>query len=151
MNSIKSVLILGIFGIAFSEKFTKYNMLKETVILNDHPKEGVLVAGHFVSDSIFCILECNKHQNCESVSYNNANNCTLYNDLISLIHTTKNTYSTIYSKNKLPICNKLNYNEDNKCYPKKNDGITCSSSEQCKDRKNFDCINSVCQCIDTSK
>ena len=148
MNLVEAIFIIGILGIVCGEKFSQFVSLKDTAILNNQSKEGVLVDKHFVSDRLFCILECNKHKECESVSYDNENSCTLYNDLISLFHLTKNSECVFYSKNKLPFCNRLSYHDvtDNVCLPKKTNGLDCSSSEQCKDIANFDCTNSFCQC-----
>lgn len=153
MILIRAIPIFVLFAISYGESFSKFEVIKDTEILDNHPIEGVLVEKHYSSSSIFCILECNRSPNCAIVSFDNANRCTLYNDLISLVHTTKNFGSTIYSKMKLPFCNRLSYHvqQDNICPPKKPDGQACSSSIECMDWDNFDCYNNICQCFDTSK
>ena len=140
------------FEFILCKKFSKYSKMGGTGIEYEKRAIGEFVKRHYSSDTIFCMLECEKYSACELVTYDTESSCTLYNEDITLVHTTKLTNSTIYSKKVMEMCKKNFYYDknDHACYAKKlGSGIeACDTSVECREDKNLTCTEKkVCECL----
>ena len=96
-----------------------------------------------------CLVQCNMNMNCLMATLDmKLNNCTLFNNQITLIHTVNKTDIVLLSKKYLSVCIDDYYPDyvNSVCKLKKLNGIACSSSEECQERLGLECVNVQCQC-----
>ena len=107
---------------------------------------------------IKCGSKCNLNPSCGLCSLNvSTNMCTLFDNLTTLLDLTPvdNSLSpvTILSKTKLLTCLPDYYYdvENVVCFLKKLFGESCLNPDQCFATKGLNCINSTCNCTNSTK
>ena len=150
MNIFKLLIISFLNAYLASCQFVKYITEKNLGIKDKFIASNMLGQQHTVSSDFVCLIECNKNPACRLATLNKDNECALFNDQISLVHTENSTKTTIYSKKKMEMCIEgKKYDEVNHvCYPMKYHGESCAAMIECV-QETVICSNKWCTCLDT--
>ena len=100
-----------------------------------------------------CMLACNNEPNCNLLTVDGTNHCTLFNNQTTLIHMASAIDIKLYSKVELKMCFDGFYADltASVCRAQKTFSIDCLSSNECLNLLGLQCFNSTCQCPLDSK
>lgn len=148
MIFLKIIIISYFKTYLLRAEFVKYVSEKNLGIKKEFIDPNKL-AQKAVSDQIFCLLACNQNPACQLVILSGTE-CTLFNNQISLLHTSNSTNTTIFNKKKkLNMCIEGKaYDKENKiCYPMRYLGESCAAAIECV-TESASCSNAICQCFE---
>ena len=146
----------GLLNIVYGDQLTIYHIYSN-ITISDQFKPLLKLrepfkVGQYNPDRK-CMLACNNEPNCNMVSVDEANNCALFNNQTTLIHTVPVIGNNLFSKIKLKMCFDGFYADMSAlvCRAQKLFSIGCFSSDECLNSVGLQCFNSTCQCPSDSK
>ena len=133
-------------------QYIKYQLYGNLTIANQFKPllqlRKPFLVGKYNPDSK-CMLACNNEPNCNSLTIDEANICTLFNNQATLIHTASAIGIKLYSLIELKMCFDGFYADSSAlvCKAQKLFSIACLSSNECLNSVGLQCFNSTCQCL----
>ena len=151
-----TLLLIGILKNVVSCQFIKYRLYGNITIADQYApllqlREPFLVSQY--NPAAKCMLACNNEPNCNTLTVNTANICTLFTNQTTLIHMAPAIDIKLYSKVELKMCLNGFYADltASVCRAQKMFSIACLSSNECLNSLGLQCFNSTCQCPLDSK
>lgn len=128
-------------------KFYRYGNFQ---VRNSSQSSLQLQTAYQVRSEFECAGHCNRLSNCEVLTLNRTNYCSLYSSDTTLLDLTESTDTQLLSKNsKIKECLNSSYFVDTDqmiCRLKFTDAMTCSRDGQCLEAAGLKCIDLECQC-----
>ena len=146
------MFVVGIFLLTVSgSQYTKYHIYKDLAISDEF--KSILQIGHpfpvgQYNPSNKCMLSCNNEPICIVATVDQCNNCILFCNQTTLIHTRSTSGSNLFSKQELPFCLEGFYVDLAAfvCRAQKLFSIACLSSDECSNSAGLQCLSGSCQC-----
>lgn len=101
---------------------------------------------------VVCTVKCNLVSDCEMVSYDDQNRCTMFTNQTVIVDLHPSASTNVYSKNPIESClNDDFYADMNQmsCLRRKSAGVGCDNKDQCM--KGLECADYICACIPPSE
>ena len=147
----KIIILTLLISISQAVKLVHYTMSPNLTISAEHIESLLVGETVKVKSNVYCMLRCNKHPDCHTVSLESDVNCTLFNNETALYATENSSDTVLWSTSKLEMCPVGKYYEQtNKvCKLKKKYDETCSGLiiNECIAVQKFGCMDGRCQCL----
>ena len=151
MILLKLLKIAFLINIISGQKFMKYHLYGNLTISDQFKpllqlRESFQVSQYNPESK--CMLSCNNEPNCNSLTIDKANICTLFNNQTTLIHTATVIGIKFYSQIELKMCFDEFYADLTAlvCRAQKLFSIPCLFSNECLNSLGLQCFNFSCQC-----
>ena len=141
--------LLIVLQIVSCSQFQKYNIYNNLSITTQF-KTSLQVRESFQTGQYNpvtkCILTCTNEPSCNIVALDNSNNCTMYNNQTTLIHTLFANHTSLYSKIEMKLCFDGFYADliATVCRSQKYFSYSCLSSNECLNLHGLLCLNKNC-------
>ena len=153
---IANILVLTmLISVSQAVNLVHYTLSVNLSITPEHRESLIVGEMVKVESNVYCMLRCNKHPDCHTVSLESDVNCTLFNNQTALYATEVSSDTVLWSTTTLQMCPVGKYYEEtNKvCKLKKKYDETCSGLiiNECIAVPKFGCMDGRCQCLGSTK
>ena len=143
------LILTGLISCLEPIKFVRYRLINNTTVIEATKSSLTLIEPFKVSHENYCPARCNLLPECQVVTLNSSNHCTLFSGQITTLDL-EIEKGTLMMANK-PIRECLNSEyfadmEEKVCKAKYTESIDCKRNGECSDSKGLVCSDDKCQC-----
>ena len=131
-------------------RLVKYDRHMNMSVIDSSKPSLLLLEPFPVNEFAKCPAKCNNEPDCEVVTLNSSNYCSIYSSQVTVLDVQVENGTLLLAKNPIKECLDSDYFADTNemvCKQKFTEGMTCSRNGECSYDKGLFCKYGTCQCM----